>query len=439
MKIIVIGTGYVGLVTGVCFAEMGNYVWCVDINEEKISKLKKGITPIYEPDLDTLLERNLRAGRLFFTTSLKDAVPQADVIFLALPTPPLPSGDADLSVVFKVAEDIAPLLDGYTVIVTKSTVPVGTTEKVKEIISSITDAPFDVASNPEFLREGRAVEDFMRPDRVVIGTDSERAEAILKFLYEPFVRQGNPIITMDIRSSELTKYAANTFLAMRISFINEVSWLCEAVGADVMKVRLGMGLDPRIGKHFLYPGVGYGGSCFPKDVKAFYRQAQKQGVEFLLTPAVDKVNNIQQERFVQKIIDYFGGDLQGKVLAFWGFSFKPETDDIREAPALKTLNRVLELGATVRGWDPAALENVKKQVGEKIYYANNMYDAVKGSDALVIHTEWAEFRRPDFDKIKQLMKRLVIFDGRNLYEPDFMEKEGFTYFSIGRKPIIING
>ncbi|NPA34420.1 MAG: UDP-glucose/GDP-mannose dehydrogenase family protein [Chlorobi bacterium] len=437
MRIAVIGTGYVGLVTGVCFAEMGNYVWGVDIDEEKIAKLKQGKTPIYEPDLDTLLERNLKAGRLFFTTNLKEAIPQADVVFLALPTPPLPSGDADLSVVFKVAEEVAPLLNGYTVIVTKSTVPVGTTEKVKEIISALTDAPFDVASNPEFLREGRAVEDFMRPDRVVIGTDSERAEAILKFLYEPFVRQGNPIITMDIRSSELTKYAANTFLAMRISFINEVSWLCEAVGADVMKVRLGMGLDPRIGKHFLYPGVGYGGSCFPKDVKAFYRQAQKEGIEFLLTPAVDRVNAIQQERFAQKIIDYFGGDLQGKTLAFWGFAFKPETDDIREAPALKTLDKVLERGAVVRGWDPAALENVKKQVGNKIYYAENMYDALDGVDALVIHTEWAEFRRPDFEKMKELMRKKVIFDGRNLYDPNFMEKEGFTYFSIGRKPVIV--
>ncbi len=437
MKVTVIGTGYVGLVTGVCFAEMGNDVWCVDIDEEKISKLKQGIATIYEPDLDVLLERNLRSGRLRFTTALKDAVPQADVIFLALPTPPLPSGDADLSVVFKVAEDIAPLLDGYTVVVTKSTVPVGTTERVKEIISSLTDAPFDVASNPEFLREGRAVEDFMRPDRVVIGTDSERAEAILKFLYEPFVRQGNPIITMDIRSSELTKYAANTFLAMRISFINEVSWLCEAVGADIMKVRLGMGLDPRIGKHFLYPGVGYGGSCFPKDVKAFHRQAQKVGVEFLLTPAVDKINHIQQQRFAEKIFNYFGEDLSGKTLAFWGFSFKPETDDIREAPALKTLQRVLERGAKIRGWDPAALDNVRKQVGDKIYYSQNMYDALEGVDALVIHTEWAEFRRPDFEKMKQLMKRKVVFDGRNLYEPDFMEKEGFTYFSIGRKPVIV--
>ncbi len=435
MHIAVIGTGYVGLVTGVGFAEMG-----YDIDEAKIAQLQRGEPPIYEPELDIYLEKNLKAGRLHFTTSLQEAVSRADVIFLALPTPPREDGHADLSALFQVTDQMAPHLRPEAIVVVKSTVPVGTTEKIGELIREKARVPFYMVFNPEFLREGKAMEDFLRPDRIVVGTDHPKAAEVMKFIYEPFVRQGNPILMMDIRSAELTKYAANAFLAMRVSFINEISWICEAAEADVNHVRMAIGLDHRIGRHFLYPGIGYGGSCFPKDLKALIATARELGEQLYIVPAVEKVNMLQRERFLRKIADYFLRrqlPLKDATFAIWGLAFKPETDDIREAPALTTIDWLLDHGARLRLWDQAALANVRRKYGDhpQIVYASDMYDALRDADALVIHTEWGEFRRPDFGQMKQLMKQPVIFDGRNLYDLGLMEREGFDYISIGRRPV----
>ncbi len=443
MKIAVVGTGYVGLVTGTGLAESGNDVICVDINEEKVKQLQNGRIPIYEPGLKPLFDRNTAAGRLKFTTNLKEAVDHAELIFLALPTPEDEDGSADLSYVMGVAEDIGNILKAdnntsYKIIINKSTVPVGTAEKVKNIIrSKAPQADFDVVSNPEFLREGFAVEDFMKPERIVVGTSSQRAAQKMKELYKPFVRSGNPILIMDEKSAEITKYAANAFLAMKISFMNEVANFCERVGANVDMVRMGMGTDSRIGKRFLFPGIGYGGSCFPKDVKALYKTAKDYGYEFSLLKSVIDVNERQRKSLVPKISAYFNDDLKDKKLAVWGLAFKPETDDIREAPSLYMIDELLAKGAKITAFDPEAMENVKKKLGDKITYAGNMYEALEDAEALIISTEWNVFRNPDFNKMKDLMKQPVIFDGRNIYEPEKMEKLGFDYFSIGRKPVKI--
>ncbi len=437
MNIGVIGTGYVGLVTGTGLAETGNNVLCVDIDEEKVRKMQEGIIPIYEPGLEVLFERNIKEGRLKFTTNLADAVEHAEVIFLALPTPPKEDGSADLQYVLGVAEDIAKLMKEYKIIVTKSTVPVGTGEKIKEVISSITDVPFDVVSNPEFLREGSAVQDFMKPDRVVVGVESERAREVMERLYKPFVRSGNPIVFMDIKSSEMTKYAANSFLATKISFMNEIARLAERVGADVDKIRLGIGLDERIGKRFLFAGIGYGGSCFPKDVSALYKTALQYGYDFKILKAVMDVNESQRDFFFSKIMEYYNGDLKGKTFAVWGLAFKPNTDDIREAPALKVINLLLDNGAKVKAYDPEAMETTKKWYPElPIEYAENPYDALKDADALLLITEWNEFRTPNFEKIKSLLKEPVIFDGRNVYDIQRLQELGFDYFSIGRPDVV---
>lgn len=434
MKIAVVGTGYVGLVTGTCFAESGNHVTCVDIDAEKVAAMRNGSVPIYEPGLDVLFERNTRQGRLHFTTDLRAGISDAQVIFLALPTPPGADGAADLSFVLKVAGDLSEMITEYKVIVDKSTVPVGTAEKVASVLSAGLDPSlFDVVSNPEFLREGVAVEDFMKPDRVVIGTSSERAKKVMQALYEPFVRQGNPILFMDERSAEMTKYAANAYLATRISFMNEIANLCERLGADVDMVRKGMGSDSRIGKRFLFPGVGYGGSCFPKDVQALAKAAEEQKYEFRILKSVMETNELQKERLSEKIHQYFGGRLEDKKIAVWGLAFKPNTDDIREAPALTIISRLLELGATIQVYDPEAMANVKKILGDSITYAENEYEALQGADALAIVTEWTVFRNPDFDQIKTIMHAPVIFDGRNVYDVAEMEALGFVYDSIGRK------
>ncbi len=434
MKIAVVGTGYVGLVTGTCFAESGNHVTCVDIDAEKVAAMRDGKIPIYEPGLDVLFERNTRQGRLHFTTDLRAGIADAQVIFLALPTPPGADGAADLSFVLKVAGDLSGMITEYKVIVDKSTVPVGTAEKVASVLTAGLDASlFDVVSNPEFLREGVAVEDFMKPDRVVIGTSSERARKVMQALYEPFVRQGNPILFMDERSAEMTKYAANAYLATRISFMNEIANLCEKLGADVDMVRKGMGSDSRIGKRFLFPGVGYGGSCFPKDVQALAKAAEEQKYEFRILKSVMETNELQKERLSEKIHRYFGGRLEGKKIAVWGLAFKPNTDDIREAPALTIIRSLLEMGASIQVYDPEAMANVKKILGESISYAENEYEALQGADALAIVTEWTVFRNPDFDQMKSLMHAPVIFDGRNVYDVAEMEALGFVYDSIGRK------
>jgi UDPglucose 6-dehydrogenase len=434
MKIAVVGTGYVGLVTGTCFAESGNHVTCVDIDAEKVAAMRNGKIPIYEPGLDVLFERNTRQGRLHFTTDLRAGIADAQVIFLALPTPPGADGAADLSFVLKVAGDLSGMITEYKVIVDKSTVPVGTAEKVASVLTAGLDASlFDVVSNPEFLREGVAVEDFMKPDRVVIGTSSERARKVMQALYEPFVRQGNPILFMDERSAEMTKYAANAYLATRISFMNEIANLCEKLGADVDMVRKGMGSDSRIGKRFLFPGVGYGGSCFPKDVQALAKAAEEQKYEFRILKSVMETNELQKERLSEKIHRYFGGRLEGKKIAVWGLAFKPNTDDIREAPALTIIRSLLEMGASIQVYDPEAMANVKKILGESISYAENEYEALQGADALAIVTEWTVFRNPDFDQMKSLMHAPVIFDGRNVYDVAEMEALGFVYDSIGRK------
>jgi len=432
MKIAVVGTGYVGLVTGTCLAETGNTVICVDIDEKKVNKMKNGQIPIYEPGLEVLFKRNIEQKRLSFTTNLKEAVDQAKIIFLALPTPPGEDGSADLSYILGVAEGLGKIITEYKVVIDKSTVPVGTAEKVNAAISKNTNLDFDVVSNPEFLREGFAVEDFMKPDRVVIGTSSKKAQKVMDELYKPYVRQGNPIIFMDEKSAELTKYAANSFLATKISFMNEIANLCELVGADVDQVRTGIGSDTRIGKRFLFPGIGYGGSCFPKDVQALVKSAKEVGYNFSILDSVMEVNQKQKTVMVPKIKNYFKGDLKGKKIALWGLAFKPNTDDIREAPALYNIDELTKLGAEIVAYDPEAMDNAKALIGEKIKYASNQYDAVKNADALLIATEWSVFRNPDFEKISELMNDNVIFDGRNLFEVSHMNEVGFTYFSIGR-------
>ena len=432
MKITVVGTGYVGLVTGTCLAETGNHVCCVDIDQRKVEKLRNGIMPIYEPGLEKLFERNLKEERLDFTTSLEEGIDHGEIIFLALPTPPGEDGSADLKYVLGVAEEIGKLLTDYKVIIDKSTVPVGTAEKVQAAIEKNYDGEFDVVSNPEFLREGVAVEDFMKPDRIVIGTTSERAQKLLTELYTPYVRQGNPIIFMDERSAELTKYAANAFLATKISFMNEIAQLCERLGADVDMVRRGIGSDDRIGKRFLFPGIGYGGSCFPKDVKALVYSANEAGYEFKILNAVTEVNEAQKIHIVNKIKRYYNNDLVGKQFAIWGLAFKPNTDDIREAPALEIIRELLNAGASVCAYDPEAMNNVKALLGNKIKFAETQYDCLENSDALIVATEWNEFRTPDFDKILDLLKDPVIFDGRNVFDVQTIEKKGFHYESIGR-------
>lgn len=439
MKITIVGTGYVGLVTGTCFAETGNTVICVDVDEAKVANMKKGIIPIYEPGLEALFERNSQQGRLTFTSDLASSVKDAEIIFLALPTPPGEDGSADLSYILGVARDLSGMIKDYKVIVDKSTVPVGTSEKVTAaLVEKLDPSLFDVVSNPEFLREGAAVEDFLRPDRVVIGTQSERAKSKMKRLYEPFVRQGNPIIFMDERSAEMTKYAANAYLATRITFMNEIANLCEIVGANVDMVRQGVGTDNRIGKRFLFPGIGYGGSCFPKDVQALSKTSVEYAYDFNILDAVMRVNDKQRLSLYEKIKRYYGGDLKNKQIAMWGLAFKPNTDDIREAPALYTIENLLKEGARVKAFDPEAMKNVKKVFGDNIQFAKDQYDALLGSDSLAIMTEWSVFRTPSFDVIKELLKDRAIFDGRNLYDLESMKETGLYYESIGRTPIGFN-
>ena len=432
MYITVVGTGYVGLVTGTCLAETGNHVRCVDIDEKKVESLQNGNIPIYEPGLEILFERNVRQGRLSFTTSLEEGVSGAEIIFLALPTPPEENGSADLKFILRVAEQLGPLLKDYTVIVDKSTVPVGTCEKVRDRIAAGSNVEFDVVSNPEFLREGVAVEDFMKPDRVVVGTTSEKAQKIMSELFAPLVRQGNPILFMDERSAELTKYAANAFLATKITFMNEIANLCEKLGANVDAVRKGIGTDNRIGKRFLFAGIGYGGSCFPKDVRALANSSDEVDYDFKILNAVMKVNSSQKTKLIPLMTDYFNNSLEGKIIALWGLAFKPSTDDIREAPSLDNIRMLLEAGASIRAYDPEAMEHVKKIFGDKIVLCKDEYEALENADALLIVTEWPVFRSPEFDKMANLMNHKVVFDGRNLYETDTMKKHGFTYFSIGR-------
>lgn len=435
MKIAVVGTGYVGLVTGTCFAETGNQVTCVDIDHAKVERLKAGEIPIYEPHLDSLFERNLRQGRLHFTTNLAEGVKDAKIIFLALPTPPGADGAADLKYILKVADDLGKILKEYCIVVNKSTVPVGTAEKVKAAIDANCSVDIDVVSNPEFLREGYAVDDFMKPDRVVIGTNSERAKNMMTELYGPFVRQGNPVYYMDERSAELTKYAANAFLATKITFMNEIANLCERVGANVDSVRIGIGSDDRIGKRFLFAGIGYGGSCFPKDVQALAKTADEYNYDFRLLDAVMSVNEKQKVSIVQKIKDHFKGNLKGKKAALWGLAFKPDTDDIREAPALYIVDELLKEGVSVSAFDPEAMKNVKQMTGDKISFGKDEYDVLNGSDFLIIATEWAVFRTPDFEKIASSLKQKLIFDGRNVYGLKQMQDLGFTYYSVGRAKI----
>lgn len=435
MKIAVIGTGYVGLVTGTCLAETGNTVICVDINEAKVHQMQTGIVPIYEPGLDVLFHRNIAQGRLSFTTDLALAVKEAQIIFMALPTPPGGDGAADLSYILGAAKDVAGLVTEYKVIVNKSTVPVGTADKVQAVFTANTDIEIDVVSNPEFLREGVAVEDFMKPDRVVIGTRSEKAQKLMAELYGPYVRQGNPILFMDERSSELTKYAANSFLATKITFMNEVANLCEIVGADVDAVRKGIGADARIGKRFLFPGIGYGGSCFPKDVQALAKAADEHHYDFQILKSVMEVNEKQKTILVDKLLKYYKGNLKGKHFALWGLAFKPETDDIREAPSLYIIDELIKHGATVTAFDPEGMKNVKGLIGGKINYAENQYDALENADALLIATEWSVFRNPDFERMEQTLANKVIFDGRNLYDLQKMIDLGYYYNSIGRKLI----
>jgi UDPglucose 6-dehydrogenase len=434
-KIAVIGTGYVGLVTGTCFAETGNLVVCVDIDVNKVERMRNGEIPIYEPHLDVLFDRNIKAGRLSFTTSLEEGIRDAEIIFLALPTPPGEDGSADLRYILGVADDLGKLMTDYKVIVDKSTVPVGTAEKVHAVIAKHATTEFDVVSNPEFLREGFAVDDFMKPDRVVIGTSSKRAERVMEQLYKPFVRQGNPIIFMDEKSAELTKYAANAFLATKITFMNEIANFCERVGADVDKVRIGIGSDERIGKRFLFPGIGYGGSCFPKDVQALFKSGIEEGFEFEILKAVMGVNETQKTVLFPKIMAYFNNDLKGKKIALWGLAFKPDTDDIREAPALYMIDALTKEGARIVAYDPEAMPNVQNLIGDKIGYAGDEYAALQGADALLICTEWGVFRNPDFKRMASAMKDKAVFDGRNLFEVGEMKERGFFYSSIGRNTI----
>lgn len=433
MKISVIGTGYVGLVTGTCLAETGNEVLCIDIDANKVKQMQDGKVPIYEPHLDVLFERNIKANRLKFSTSLTEGLDYGDIIFLALPTPEDDDGSADLSYVLGVAKEIGKYIKDYKVIVDKSTVPVGTSDKVKAAIANETEVEFDVVSNPEFLREGFAVDDFLKPERIVIGSSSERATKLMNKLYKPFVRSGNPILIMDERSAELTKYAANSFLATKITFMNEIANFCEKVGADVDKVRIGMGTDSRIGKRFLFPGIGYGGSCFPKDVKALHKSGKESNHDFEILSSVIKVNSKQKTILIPKILSHFNNNLEGKTFAIWGLAFKPETDDIREAPALYMIDELLKGGAKINVFDPEAMPNVKRKYDDKLNYTANMYEAIEGVDALVICTEWSIFRTPNFSKLKDNMIEPIIFDGRNLYDIKDIETEGFNYVSIGRK------
>lgn len=435
MNIAVVGTGYVGLVTGTCLAETGNTVICVDINEEKVNKMRNGEVPIYEPHLDVLFHRNIKAGRLKFTTNLAEAIEKASIIFLALPTPPGEDGSADLSYILGVADDLGKLMKDYKVLVDKSTVPVGTAEKVHAAVAKNFKGEFDVVSNPEFLREGYAVDDFLKPDRVVVGTRSARAKQLMEELYKPYVRSGNPIIFMDEKSAELTKYAANAFLATKITFMNEMANMCEKVGADVDMVRIGIGSDDRIGKRFLFPGIGYGGSCFPKDVQALAKSATEVDYDFKILTSVMEVNEKQKTIIIPKITNYFNNDLKGKHFAVWGLAFKPDTDDIREAPALYIIDELLNAGATISAHDPEAMNNVKKLLGDKITFCDDPYDALKNADALIICTEWGLFRTPDFERVSAQLKNKVIFDGRNLYSNEQMQKLGYFYSSIGRETV----
>ena len=435
MKIAVVGTGYVGLVTGTCFAETGNQVTCVDIDKNKVDKLSNGQITIYEPGLEKIFLRNLKEGRLHFTTNLAEGVKDATIVFLALPTPPGEDGSADLKYILGVADDLGKILTDYKVIVDKSTVPVGTADKVQAAIAKNYKGEFAVVSNPEFLREGVAVDDFMKPDRVVVGTSDERAKKIMTELYAPFVRSGNPVIFMDEKSAELTKYAANSFLAVKISFMNEIARLCERLGADVDMVRKGIGSDERIGKRFLFPGIGYGGSCFPKDVQALVKSSIEVNYDFEILNAVMKVNEEQKLFLMPKINAYFNNDLKGKRFALWGLAFKPNTDDIREAPALYMIDALTEAGATVHAYDPEAMPNVKQIVGDKIDFAESQYDALENADALISATAWSEFRTPEFEKISSALKNKVIFDGRNVYDRTQMKELGFFYESVGREAV----
>ncbi|MCZ4317715.1 UDP-glucose/GDP-mannose dehydrogenase family protein [Aequorivita viscosa] len=435
MKISVIGTGYVGLVTGTCLAETGNEVVCVDIDKAKVEKMRNGEVPIYEPHLDVLFERNIKANRLKFTTNLDEGLDHGEIIFLALPTPEDEDGSADLSYVLNVSEEIGKKIKEYKVIVDKSTVPVGTAEKVRTIIAKNATSEFDVISNPEFLREGFAVDDFMKPERIIVGSSSERATAQMKKLFSPFVRSGNPIIVMDEKSAELTKYASNSFLAAKITFMNEIANYCEKVGADVDMVRAGMGTDSRIGRRFLFPGIGYGGSCFPKDVKALKKAGKDENYDFKILNSVIEVNAAQKTILLPKIEAYFNNNLKGKTIAIWGLAFKPETDDIREAPSIDMMEALLKKEVNLQVFDPEAMQNIEKRFGNKLKYATAMYEALEEADALLICTEWSIFRTPDYKKLKDLLKNPVIFDGRNLYNVNDMETEGFTYISVGRKAV----
>ena len=435
MNITIVGTGYVGLVTGTCLAETGNEVICVDIDRAKVEKMRNGVVPIYEPHLDILFERNINANRLKFTTSLDEGLEHGEIIFLALPTPEDEDGSADLSYVLNVSEEIGKKIKQYKVIVDKSTVPVGTAEKVRSVIAKNASCEFDVVSNPEFLREGFAVDDFLKPERIVVGSSSERATALMQKLYSPFVRSGNPIIVMDEKSAELTKYAANSFLATKITFMNEIANYCEKVGADVDMVRAGMGTDSRIGKRFLFPGIGYGGSCFPKDVKALRKAGKDENYDFKILGSVIEINSVQKTILLPKIESYFNNELNGKTIAIWGLAFKPETDDIREAPSIDMIEALLNKGAKLQVFDPEAMPNIEKRFGNKLNYAETMYQATEGADALLICTEWSIFRTPDYKKLKQNLNNPVVFDGRNLYNVNDMEDEGFTYVSIGRKNV----
>jgi UDPglucose 6-dehydrogenase len=434
-KIAVVGTGYVGLVTGTCFAETGNQVICVDIDRHKVDRMKNGEVPIYEPHLDVLFERNIKEGRLSFTTDLQEAIKDVEIIFLALPTPPGEDGSADLSYVLGVGKELGKIMTSYKVIVDKSTVPVGTSEKVEAAIAEYATVEFDVVSNPEFLREGFAVDDFLKPDRVVIGSSSDRAKKIMGELYKPFVRQGNPILFMDEKSAELTKYAANSFLATKITFMNEIANFCEIVGANVDDVRIGIGSDDRIGKRFLFPGIGFGGSCFPKDVQALVKSGKEFDFNFKIINAVLDVNNDQRLKLIDKVLNHYG-DLSGKTFALWGLAFKPDTDDIREAPALYMIDQLLKRGAKVQAYDPEAMENVKGVLKDKITFVEHQYEALEGADALLIATEWAAFRNPDFRMITEKLKEPKIFDGRNLFDLEAMKERGFYYESIGRQTVV---
>jgi len=435
VKIAVIGTGYVGLVTGTCLAETGNDVICIDINTEKVKKMQNGEIPIYEPGLDLLFHRNIEQGRLHFSTDLAAAIKASEIIFMALPTPPGGDGAADLSYILGAAKDIANIIEDYKVIVNKSTVPVGTADKVKAVFENNSNVNVDVVSNPEFLREGVAVDDFMKPDRIVLGTKSERAKALMTELYNPYVRQGNPILFMDERSSELTKYAANSFLATKITFMNEIANLCELVGADVDSVRRGIGADERIGKRFLFPGIGYGGSCFPKDVQALSMAASEVNYDFKILKSVMTVNQEQKLLLVSKLLKYYNQDINGKHFAIWGLAFKPETDDIREAPALYIIDELIKKGATVTVFDPEAMDNINNMIGDKVSYAKGQYEALENADALLIATEWSLFRTPDFSRMEEKLISKVIFDGRNLYDLQKMIDMGYYYNSVGRKLI----